>query len=46
MSELLEIHQLVHYQEASSEAYRIFNDIAEAIHILIDSGHAILEKPE
>ena len=32
---LLEIHQLVHYQEASSEAYRIFNDIAEAIHILI-----------
>ena len=32
---LLEIHQLVHYQEDSSEAYRIFNDIAEAIHILI-----------
>ena len=32
---LLEIHQLVHYQEDSKEAYRIFNDIAEAIHILI-----------
>jgi len=32
---LIEIQQLVHYQEASSEFYRIFNDIAEAIHILI-----------
>lgn len=32
---LVEIHQLVHYQEDSSETYRIFNDIAEAIHILI-----------
>lgn len=32
---LVAIHHLVHYQEDSSEAYQIFNDIAEAIHILI-----------
>lgn len=32
---LQQIHQLVHYQEGSIEYYRIFNDIAESIHILI-----------